>query len=222
MNSSRRRTKSGWRGGFTLIELLVVIAIIAILAAILFPVFARAREAARATSCKSNLKQIGLAVKMYLQDYDETTPWSVNESVWESSPLGPKPYWGVFYAPYAKNQEIWNCPSSGIKIPGSAGLAGKNASYGLPKFVENTQDSEFLDPAGTILCHDSYETRLDDNGDLLTAQSGQTIAITQWPAQWGEYYRHSDTCNVLWWDGHVSTMKRSNSQPRRFYTLAND
>src|SRR6476469_4926130 len=64
------------RAGFTLIELLVVIAIIAILAAILFPVFAQAREKARQTSCTSNLKQIGMATRMYLQDYDETyLPW---------------------------------------------------------------------------------------------------------------------------------------------------
>jgi len=63
------------RNGFTLIELLVVIAIIAILAAILFPVFARAREKARQTSCLSNLKQLSLAILMYAEDYDETLPY---------------------------------------------------------------------------------------------------------------------------------------------------
>lgn len=66
------------RRGFTLIELLVVIAIIAILAAILFPVFAQAREAARKASCTSNMKQVGLGILMYVQDYDETFPWSHN------------------------------------------------------------------------------------------------------------------------------------------------
>jgi prepilin-type N-terminal cleavage/methylation domain-containing protein len=73
-----RPRAAGNRRGFTLIELLVVIAIIAILAAILFPVFAQAREAARKTSCTSNLKQVGLAFAMYTQDYDECFPWGAS------------------------------------------------------------------------------------------------------------------------------------------------
>src|SRR5690606_14073104 len=79
-----KTTLSPQKRGFTLIELLVVIAIIAILAAILFPVFARARENARRTSCLSNLKQIGLGVMQYVQDYDEMYPRAVqkNEHVW--------------------------------------------------------------------------------------------------------------------------------------------
>src|SRR5215831_18242522 len=75
------------RRGFTLIELLVVIAIIAILAAILFPVFARAREAARKTSCLSNMKQLGLASQMYKQDYDES--YADSRSYWADCNLGP-------------------------------------------------------------------------------------------------------------------------------------
>ncbi|HOJ21988.1 MAG TPA: DUF1559 domain-containing protein [Armatimonadota bacterium] len=73
------------RTGFTLIELLVVIAIIAILAAILFPVFARARENARKANCQSNLKQIGLAFQQYRQDYDETWPWGGSTPVISTS-----------------------------------------------------------------------------------------------------------------------------------------
>src|SRR2546421_11787534 len=86
----RKRLKSG----FTLIELLVVIAIIAILAAILFPVFAQAREKARAISCVSNLNQIGKATMMYVQDYDETYPCG-----WDS-PTGGKSMWRVVIQPY--------------------------------------------------------------------------------------------------------------------------
>jgi len=110
------------RQGFTLIELLVVIAIIAILAAILFPVFAQAREQARKISCLSNMKQIGLAIQMYTQDYDETLPFA-----WG----GPGPWW-ISLDPYIKGgakmnvpgainsdgafdtKGLWHCPSDGV------------------------------------------------------------------------------------------------------------
>ena len=90
---------------FTLIELLVVIAIIAILAAILFPVFAQAREKARQTSCLSNLKQYSLANLMYVQDYDEAFPMSAYLNVSCVATF----YWAV--APYVKNNQITQCPS---------------------------------------------------------------------------------------------------------------
>lgn len=98
---------------FTLIELLVVIAIIAILAAILFPVFAQAREAARKTSCLSNFRQTSTAVLMYMQDYDEVMiPANTN-----GYPIGclgcgpPDQIWGVLIQPYIKNWQIYRCPS---------------------------------------------------------------------------------------------------------------
>jgi len=91
--------------GFTLIELLVVIAIISILAAILFPVFARAREQARKASCMSNLKQIGLAVMMYAEDYDETYPMA-------SMGYTGGAYFDVLQ-PYIKNEQVWICPTAG-------------------------------------------------------------------------------------------------------------
>jgi prepilin-type N-terminal cleavage/methylation domain-containing protein/prepilin-type processing-associated H-X9-DG protein len=217
------RLLAGARRAFTLIELLVVIAIIAILAAILFPVFARAREAARSSTCKSNLKQIGLAIAMYAQDNDAKLAWSVNGSNWTTPAVGTS-YWAVFYIPYTKNQQIWDCPSTKIAVPGVNGIGGKGNAYGLPSFVENKQDSVFEAPADTILVHDSYETRLDDNGDLLTAASGQTVAFTQSPSAsyWAEAYRHSEVCNVLWYDGHVKGVNRTNNYPRKFYTLAAD
>ena len=98
----------GKRGGFTLIELLVVIAIIAILAAILFPVFARAREKARAISCLSNLKQLGLAAEMYSQDYDEMYVPHCHRPIMSQPPTY---YWFEIIQPYIKNRQLMWCPS---------------------------------------------------------------------------------------------------------------
>jgi prepilin-type N-terminal cleavage/methylation domain-containing protein/prepilin-type processing-associated H-X9-DG protein len=104
------------RAGFTLIELLVVIAIIAILAAILFPVFARARENARRTSCVSNLKQMGLGVAMYVQDNDGRYPMS-------SSTDGTGRRWPDYIFPYVKSAQIFVCPSVGSNDVTARGLA---------------------------------------------------------------------------------------------------
>ena len=102
------------RRGFTLIELLVVIAIIAILAAILFPVFARAREKARQSSCLSNVKQIGLGVLMYTQDYDERFPakwwWYVHRPAGYDLSTNYLT-WAECVAPYINNDQIFQCPT---------------------------------------------------------------------------------------------------------------
>jgi prepilin-type N-terminal cleavage/methylation domain-containing protein/prepilin-type processing-associated H-X9-DG protein len=113
------------RKGFTLIELLVVIAIIAILAAILFPVFARARENARKSTCQSNLKQLSLGVLQYLQDYDEHFPlWDRNQAA-NLHPLAPPK---AVYA-YVKNNGVYVCPS-GVDAPKIAGLPDGWDQYG--------------------------------------------------------------------------------------------
>lgn len=139
------------RRGFTLIELLVVIAIIAILAAILFPVFARAREQARKAACTSNVKQLGTAWMMYVQDYDEQFPPSNSTQAtaqnpnpeWEPQsalpfpckPCRPRhkvtklPYDPRFFAmPYIKNTDLFKCPSdfgmNSTQIPGEPTLGG--------------------------------------------------------------------------------------------------
>lgn len=106
------------RSAFTLIELLVVIAIIAILAAILFPVFGRARENARRTSCQSNLKQMGLGMMQYVQDYDEYYPLPFHRVA--SNPnnfqmVGNETGWAWVIQPYTKSSQIFHCPS----VPGT-------------------------------------------------------------------------------------------------------
>lgn len=101
------------RKGFTLIELLVVIAIIAILAAILFPVFAQAREKARQTACLSNEKQMGLGLLQYTQDYDEALPFNWIGAYNVSNPAANPPQykWMDEIYPYTKNEQIFTCPS---------------------------------------------------------------------------------------------------------------
>lgn len=115
---------------FTLIELLVVIAIIAILASILFPVFARARENARRSSCQSNLKQMGLVFAQYAQDYDEYFPMTWNG--WTSAANTSAIPWMVLVQPYVKNVQIFSCPSAS-KITGTpTAMRPWRNSLGIP------------------------------------------------------------------------------------------
>jgi len=131
---AKRQKETMRRTGFTLIELLVVIAIIAILAAILFPVFARARENARKSNCASNLKQMGLAIMQYVQDYDETYPIG---GMLDSK--GVQIHWRHLIYPYVKNEGVFKCPSMGTysytaahPALGAPALAG---SYGCNYLV---------------------------------------------------------------------------------------
>ena len=155
--SPSRPAASRKRAGFTLIELLVVIAIIAILAAILFPVFAQAREKARQTACLSNEKQIGNALLMYLQDYDEALPapdWGAvpgytgperSAFAWQpgrgATGPGPNaPCWADVFQPYIKSTDVFKCPDddSGVgtvnNVVGGPLLIGKPLSYALNQF----------------------------------------------------------------------------------------
>jgi prepilin-type N-terminal cleavage/methylation domain-containing protein/prepilin-type processing-associated H-X9-DG protein len=193
---------------FTLIELLVVIAIIAILAAILFPVFARARENARRTSCQSNLKQIGTAAMMYTQDYDERLPY------YSLAPVG---YWENAIYPYTRSTQVYNCPSRTVE---------DERAYGMnyPYMSSGQALAQIGSPAETVYIMDA---NINDGGACSTAgpygsnPTYCTYAHVSYPRQTSYTYvsrpdfRHLDTTNVLFADGHVKTQKPdTNFYPR--------
>jgi len=151
--SSPRRPASG----FTLIELLVVIAIIAILAAILFPVFAQAREKARQASCLSNMKQIGLSLIMYVQDYDETFP-NGRTSPTDSAAQLAAHYgqgWGAEVYPYVKNAQVYKCPDDATTTVAANGAnpaltpVSYLYNYNIPAFASSIAAQTA--PASTVL-----------------------------------------------------------------------
>lgn len=200
------------RKGFTLIELLVVIAIIAILASILFPVFARAREKARQSSCLANIKQIGLAVLSYTQDYDEMFPrgsfGAPSAFAAGAYPMGAYVYsddavrWymtGSALFPYIKNTQIFTCPSRKTASP-------LGCTYEMNGACSAQALGVVDDVSGTCLLN---EADCDDGvcsaGD---AGTGGTI--------------HNNGCNVCFTDGHAKWLNKSNIDKASLYTLATD
>jgi prepilin-type N-terminal cleavage/methylation domain-containing protein/prepilin-type processing-associated H-X9-DG protein len=195
--------KASVSSGFTLIELLVVIAIIAILAAILFPVFARARENARRTSCASNLKQLGLGIMQYTQDYDEKLP-----NDWD----GAHSY-KQHIQPYLKSAQIWVCPSN----PQNA-IVGNPAdpSANLPEIRRSYASNPRLIMPGWAGTAPSLS---------FVQNVSQKIIITEALVDWGIMYTdwtlqkqptkmrdegwagHMGTMNCLFVDGHVKSMR---------------
>ena len=149
------------RGGFTLIELLVVIAIIAILAAILFPVFAKAREKARQTSCLSNVKQLSLGVLMYAQDYDEMLPMlyfntGVSGAItWPDGVARSSAMWMVSIFPYVKNIQLFSCPSWGAGV--WRGQYTGRMAYSINDNIDGHALGEFKSPATLIMMADNYD-----------------------------------------------------------------
>lgn len=213
------------RRGFTLIELLVVIAIIAILAAILFPVFARAREAARATACKSNLKQIGNAVLMYAQDYDENLPFNPyqggNARRYPTNGLeliNTDPY-GVAHDlifPYIKNRDVFGCPSSDKPSTYTAGVPWRfEHDYGWNTSVIYVDAASPLAniqrPAETLFTCDTIWEYLQTNTWTENCGGGYPMGPNGWGNTGSGRFksRHSGMLNVLWGDGHVTATKIS-------------
>jgi len=220
---------------FTLIELLVVIAIISILASILFPVFARARENARRASCMSNLKQIGLGLMMYAQDYDEKLPRAnvcgpiALESGGNSSNSGcssPAPgnyyhlWWHMIY-PYVKNTQVFVCPSSGAVWTGGYFPTKNGASYAPYGYNTNMSAGISLaaipQVAETPFLADStyYLMNADIYCQATTISSKITPYCTSANSRASENNDppnplHLDTFNMLFTDGHVKSERREN------------
>lgn len=175
--------------GFTLIELLVVIAIIAILAAILFPVFAKAREKARQSSCLSNLKQLGSAYMMYVQDYDETLPYA---SVAPSPAPATTSWWaadrvyGVF-TPYIKNTQVWICPS----LTNLAAAVATFSSYSINGYLLYPDGYGPNNPKGAI----SEASIPSASGMIYLYDRITGYAESQQP--------HTGGTNRLYCDGHA-------------------
>jgi len=185
--------------GFTLIELLVVIAIIAILAAILFPVFSRAREQARKAACMSNMKQIGIALMMYVQDWDETYPFINACGTAPANQVGPI---SIKLDPYVKNKQVFSCPSAGNMHKSGIDIAWNNLMGKICRRYSNVNKLTALPtPAETAALGDS-------NLDFVMCGGRSTVyANACSPCKAAnrsrKYTRHTEGSNLVFADGHA-------------------
>ena len=191
------------RRGFTLIELLVVIAIIAILAAILFPVFARAREKARQTSCLSNVKELGLAALMYAQDYDERFPRSGGYRSFATLrvPTGYC-YWFMQTHPYIKNKQILNCASRNNNRCYSGGTSGVHPDFpGGVHYTYNTYASSRL--MAQVVHPATWGLITEGANNYWRLQRDPRTNHYAW-----HWTRHNDGWNAVLGDGHAKWYNR--------------
>ena len=221
------------RKGFTLIELLVVIAIIAILAAILFPAFAKAREAARRSSCSSNMKQIGISMMQYAQEYDEK---NVTSGIHYSSMPTVASSWPTLLQPYLKSRQLFICPSDTVTGDSQQYYWDSNpnqhTSYLYNTGIGGTPDNAANNPSGvslaSVVSPSTTVAAVDGGSKSVAGVPGQ-----QWVQQGGLYNapwlitpdpadgtgastgsnnaapsaRHLETANVLFADGHVKSLR---------------
>ena len=212
--------------GFTLIELLVVIAIIAILAAILFPVFARARENARRSSCSSNLKQIDLGFQQYIQDYDERFPLVAGGGSDTVTPTDTSQGWAIQLQPYLKSSQIFQCPSESNSPansnPNVAGYGGVGYSdYWYNSRLGGTSDAQIGQVSSTVINGDGENgsaayafngNNITNNGltpatnAAGTANPAPTVTLSGATNQ-AFGLRHLDGLNYAFADGHVKWLK---------------
>ncbi len=215
--SNIQSTSTKMRKGFTLIELLVVIAIIAILAAILFPAFAKARESARRASCSSNMKQIGLGLLQYAQEYDE-------KMVSAQAGAPNYEYWQYLVQPYLKSKDLFRCPSNTNSSTAynktasdiSNDYAGNLGFYGDPTVASTATTAQqaqqvmsrggqslatFVAPSTTIMVIE-YAAGNDQSGLMQ-------IALPAGTSESGDklFAGHLSTSNYLFGDGHVKSLR---------------
>lgn len=222
--------KRSWRSGrpaFTLIELLVVIAIIAILAAILFPVFAQAREAARKVSCLSNFKQVGTAVEMYKQDYDGYWPlwWNGPEAHTGDPAYGR--YWGGLIMPYIKNHRVRKCPSDPYPQPANPDIDinGPVQSMTSNRNIQFDESKPIL-PGSTWLKPAMHDAEISESArtvaihECVGCDEGRTTPIQDsytgwWGDDWKAYgdTHHSDGGNYIFFDGHAKWLRPTQVEP---------
>lgn len=198
------------RKGFTLIELLVVIAIIAILAAILFPVFAKAREKARQATCSSNMKELALAILMYVQDYDEAIVPVYNDNYGV-----PNRYcWFEQTEPYIKNTQIMVCPS-GPDTPNNwpkftlacyYGLVmhhilPEGAAWGTRRLADFSKPAEIC-----MLMEGSWYTHYCPAAPHIHNVCGSGLSCVE-DLKNPNVYIHNEGMNMAFWDGHVKWAK---------------
>jgi prepilin-type N-terminal cleavage/methylation domain-containing protein/prepilin-type processing-associated H-X9-DG protein len=239
MNNTRARQGfTRIASAFTLIELLVVIAIIAILAAILFPVFAQAREKARAATCLSNGKQVGLALMQYVQDYDETYP--VNNLAYAPTNPGAAnsaflASWMLHLEPYSKNLQIYECPSRRfqttitlnyanrqVALP-ERGLGANEWVIGRVGYTAHTGGAA-LQPIAQAALQRVAETPLVADSLYLLFLDPRRIAAANFGQAWTAFSgpivntsandpataRHAGGSNVIWADGHAKWSHQQN------------
>ncbi|MEN6641434.1 MAG: DUF1559 domain-containing protein [Armatimonadia bacterium] len=206
--------------GFTLIELLVVIAIIAILAAILFPVFAKAREKARQTSCLSNLKQIALGNLQYISDYDQTTLRWRRYSY--QKPGGTYPLAADYQSmpallqPYVKNDQIFICPSASttsralsyhINVEAIAG-AGTGDAINAVDTYPSTKEGQ-INAAMTMFACDGSVVAARTEDWVSTYYCARTPDSTDTTGYYQISDRHNEGANVAYYDGHAKWLKHN-------------
>lgn len=202
------------RRAFTLIELLVVIAVIAILAAILFPVFARAREKARTISCLSNMRQLGTAFQIYMQDYDETLPNSTDGTP-GAGRAGAWNFYKVFPAntnpgsydvtqgglyPYVKNRQVYICPSdSEGRQSGNSYAANSCVFLGSAAGFETGKAlASFAAPSSfMLLTEEASPSASNPNDDAASTDDGYMLYVVNYFST-----RHTEGVNLTFVDGH--------------------